>query len=209
MSGRINPAQRLAALRWWLLRAWQRTGAAELLLVTLLVSWGALSLWVTSPLAALRDETIAELRHAEARGHAQASRADLSGARSRAALEGLLTILPPAQSRERLLKAVGGTAARNGLAWTGSEYLADAATDLPVTRTTLRLTVRGQYPGLRSFVRDLLADIPNLAITQLAIEGGAGDSGLPTLTLESRLYFRNADSAPVPEPNRIAGQGTP
>lgn len=182
--------QRLAALHWFIRHRVHRLGVVELLLAVLIGTSCALWFWVTTPLTVLRDDAAAEVAYVEARHKTTGEQVGNAARQTHGALGNLLAILPPQAAREQQLKKLGTVATQAGVAWVGSEYQTQILTGLPVTRTTLQLSVRGRYPALRIFLRDLLVLHPNLAVTQLGIEGGAGDNDLPTLSLQSQLYFR-------------------
>lgn len=156
--------------------------------VAILVLIVGLHLAVIRPLEAIQDAARAQQdTAADAR---EMARQTTAGARSNtgSALASLLAVLPPADARERQLDALGQQALRADVTWLGAAYVQESESALPVTRTTLRLAVRGSHGALRDFLSVLLAENPGLAVTTFAIE--AGGDGLSVMTLEARSYFR-------------------
>ncbi len=134
--------QRLAALLWMLQYRVHRVGIAELLFAVLIGTACALWFWTTAPLTVLRDNAAAELAYVDTRNKTLSAQFDHATRQTHGTLGNLLAILPPHTAREQQLKKLGMTATKTGVAWVGSEYQTQALTDLPVTRTTLQLSVR-------------------------------------------------------------------
>lgn len=181
------------AWRWRLRRALARTDAETLLAIALLLLAIGLQQAVIEPLQALRNTAQAEQDVASA-AHARAQRQILAAqSHAGSSLDSLLALLPAADARERQLDALGQQALSAGVTWLGADYTLEPEAALPVTRTTLRLTLRGPMPALRDFLAVLLAENPGLAVTALTVD--AGGDALPVMVLEVRSYFL----APAPE----------
>ena len=172
---------RLAALREAGLRGFHAAGWAGVLGIGLGVF--ALSFDLTGN-RALADE--ADTLHQQARSLARSQRqrsAPVASDRER--LDAFYARLPPAGSLPELLVRLHGHALARGLPTDKADYRVQALPGTPLEKVSLDLPVRGSYPAIRSWLADVLAAMPALALDELALR--RADIGKPDI--EARVRF--------------------
>lgn len=181
------------AIAWHARRAWLRVRASDLVIMSLAGTWLALWYFVTAPLKASSDAAQLELQALYTRESASDTVAHNPAANDRDALGNLVRLLPPYSAREETLSKLGAQAEGLGLSWEGAEYSEEVIGEMPLLRTIGRISIRGDYASLRRYVALMLQDHPNLAISQLTLDGDANAGSQPTLTVEVHLFFHRAD----------------
>ncbi|MEC5159553.1 hypothetical protein ACFDR9_005668 [Janthinobacterium sp. CG_23.3] len=178
----------------WYLRRWLvQAGPARLASVALLLGAALLHWAVTLPGAAALAEEQQRHRQAQA-ATARAHASDAGRAAEQAQVAGLLARFP-AGGNEALGAAViqvqAAADARRLLIDKGSyQFGADAGHG--VERYNFSLPVKGAYPAVRGFVRQVQRELPHVALDSASISRAGRADAAVEAQLQFSAYFRSA-----------------
>jgi hypothetical protein len=192
---------RMAGLRigWHARVIWDRMSPSMLLLLALVLLWGGLRWQVIRPLqhqVAAGEQTLLEGRQVSLPARA-VSAADIDVKASHTASASVparfLTFLPALPERDKQLQRLYSQLRRQALTVGRMEFRQEPVAGLQAERLTVRFSLQGDYPALRTGVRELLNQHPNLAIRRLGLEKPEATPGRLTLTLEAAAYYRTTE----------------
>jgi hypothetical protein len=102
------------------------------------------------------------------------------------------------------LRAIFALAKKFGVALGVVEYKTERSDKLPLTMRTIELKVKEDYPKIKSFLSQLLADLPFASLQEIRVERTDGLATQGTLLIRLMLVYKSqdigADSASSPAP---------
>lgn len=172
---------RLTVLREEGQRAFQAAGWAGAVGIALCVFAVSFDLTGNQVLA---DE--AHALHQQARSLAQSQRQrSVPVPSDRERLDAFYAGLPPASSLPELLARLHGHALARGVPTEKADYRVQTLAGTPLEKISLDLPVRGTYPAIHSWLADVQAGMPALALDELALR--RADIG--RADIEARVRF--------------------
>lgn len=172
---------RLAILREEGQRAFHAAGWAGVVGIALCVFAVSFDLVGNRTLA---DE--ADALHLQARSLAKSQRQrSVPVASDRERLDAFYAGLPPASSLPELLVRLHGHALARGVPTEKADYRVQALAGTPLEKISLELPVRGSYPAVRSWLADVQAGMPELALDELALRR----TDIGRADIEARVRF--------------------
>jgi hypothetical protein len=181
-----------ALLAWHGRRLAARAGRLLMASAALLALAGLIHGGITLPGARALAAQQAEQRQQREREALRYAVAAAGGAEQAAVAHALARLpAPDNQAVGAVVIALQGAASEHGLLLDKGSYQLLTDPGSPVRRYTLSLPLKGSYPALRAFVRQLRRTLPNVALDSVAIARvGAGD-GVLEARLELSAFFRN------------------
>lgn len=179
----IRPdAARWSALQESAVRTFRAAGWAGVVGIALSVFAVCFDLSGNRALEAEADALDQEARALHQRLRAHPDAAIVS---DRARLERFYGQFPDADGLPDLLVRLHGYALARGLHLDRAEYRAAPEGGTPLERVTLELPARGPYPVLRTWLADVLAEMPEVALDGLSLRRAS----LATPEVEAQLRF--------------------
>lgn len=80
------------------------------------------------------------------------------------------------------------------------DYRTHASVSLPVVLRSLDLRVEGEYPKLKSFVAELLKQMPHMYLEEMRVEQGGGQTGKLQATLKLSFTYQTGREPNVGTP---------
>jgi hypothetical protein len=94
-------------------------------------------------------------------------------------------LLKPEKQADEVLEIIQRDAQKNGLAPAGTEYKWQRQADARLAEVRIVMPMKAGYAPLRAFVREVLADVPGLALEQFDLQR----DGIGSSNVDARLRF--------------------
>lgn len=181
-------------LRWELTQAARQAGppggAAIALLLVCAAAWWGLVVPAMDETARLEAATAALARPAESQGRARAA-AEATPARQLAAFQ---QRFPDTQGIAAALARLQAAAKRRGLQLDEAEFKLSRQAGEPLSRYAIVLPVQAEYRTLRRFTRDVLYELPGLALEEMSLRRSDPRATRLEAQLRFVLFVRDAPS---------------
>ena len=94
-------------------------------------------------------------------------------------------LLKPEKQADELMETIQRDAQKHGLAPAGTEYKWQRRPELRLAEVRIVMPLKGGYASLRAFLKDVLADVPGLALEQCDLQR----DNIGSATVDGRLRF--------------------
>lgn len=96
------------------------------------------------------------------------------------------------------LRAIFALAKKFGVSLGVVEYKTERSDKLPLTMRTIELKVKEDYPKIKSFLSQLLADLPFASLQEIRVERTDGLATQGTLLIRLMLIYKSTDNGSEP-----------